>query len=201
MVAWQQKVASWVIPLLTEYAIPDDASVQTGVDFASLDDAGGAVNFTVEEGTGGFPGLIPNYSVIAELNPTTNGIDYILKARKAVGFYGLLATVLSYEPNRINNWRFPIDRKQFGYLTISRDSKVLYNAPMSYSRQYHLVDTVISLLSNYDEQFFTKDLFNSADKLCATTYEFVTSPTVRMRFAPLPIWEVWALRWFQQQSA
>jgi len=197
---WQQKVAAWVIPLVSEYLIPDDAQVVTGVDFASLDSATDAVNYTVESGTGSFPGLVPNYSVVPEVTATDTGVSYVLKARKAVGFYGLLVTVLSYDTNKINNWRYPIDRKQFGYLSISRDSKVLYDKRMSYSREYHLVDTVISLLVNYDEQFFAGDLFNSADKLCATTYEFVCSPTVRLRIAPLPIWEVWGIRWFQPSN-
>lgn len=198
--SWQQKVASWVIPLVTEYLIPDDAAVVTGVDFASLDAATDPINFTVEMGSGSFPGLVPNYSVVSEVTPSDTGVSYVLKARKAVGFYGVLATVLSYDPQKINNWRYPIDRKQFGYLSISRDSKVLYDKRMSYSREYHLSDTVISLLANYDEQFFSGDLFNSADKLCATTYEFAVSPTVRMRIAPLPIWEVWAIKWFQAAS-
>lgn len=195
--AWFSQVPAWVIPLLQAYVIPDDASVLTGIEFGKLDDDVGAVTLSGSNLTATYPGLIPNYSLDPEVEPQTDGTQYNLKAKKAVGFYGIRTDILSFDETRINKWTFPIVRRKFGYLAISRDGIVLTHNPVDYENQIHASNTVMSLVLNYDDDFSIKNLFNDADRFCANQVDCYLYPTVVMRVAFLPIWEVWAVRFFQ----
>lgn len=194
---WQTKVASWVIPLLADYAIPDDAAVITGVEFGTLDDATGA---TVLQGSvlqADYPGLVPDFSLDPELTPTTGGTQYNLKAKKAVGFYGVDCDVLSYNDKRLNKWTFPLTRRNFGYIALSRYSTVAADFPLHYENQYHFAEAIQALALNYDDDFSVSNLFNSVDKFCLTKVSVFLYPDVVLRVRFLPIWEVWAVRFFQ----
>lgn len=195
--SWQTKVASWVIPLLSEYIIPDDATVATAVDFATLADA--TDPFTSSEATFSvdYPGVVPNYSVQPVITPTTGGLNYAIKALKAVGFYGVVTTVLSYNPKKLNRWTFPLTRRNFGFCTLSRDITVSLEKPIHYERQFHLDTGIISLASNYDDEFNSENLFNSLDQFALTKFSCFLYPEVNLRVAFLPMWEVWAVKFFQ----
>ena len=90
---WQTKVAAWVIPLLGEFLIPDDATVVSGVGFATIDSAESGIASSDATFSADFPGLIPNFSVEPTIVPTTGGFLYDLKAKKAIGFHGVVTTV------------------------------------------------------------------------------------------------------------
>lgn len=194
---WQTKVASWVIPLLADYAIPDDAQVITGVEFGTLDDATSPTVLQDDVLQADYPGLVPDFSLDPEITPTTEGTQYNLKAKKAVGFYGVDCDVLSYNDKRLNKWTFPLTRRNFGYLALSRFSTVAYDAALHYANQYHIAESVQALALNYDDDFSVSNLFNSVDKFCLTKVSVFLYPDVVLRVRFLPIWEVWAVRFFQ----
>lgn len=197
---WQTKVASWVIPLLADYVIPDDATIITGVEFGTLDDATGA---KVLQGTtlqADYPGLIPDYSLDPEITPTTEGTQYNLKAKKAVGFYGIDCDVLSFNDKRLNKWTFPLTRRNFGYIAMSRYSTVAADFPLHYENQYHFAEAIQALALNYDDDFSVSNLFNSVDKFCLTKVSAFLYPEVVLQVRFLPIWEVWAIRFYKAAS-
>lgn len=196
---WQTKVASWVIPLLADYVIPDDAQVITGVEFGTLDDATSPVVLQGNNLQADYPGLVPDFSLDPEITPTTNGTQYNLKAKKAVGFYGVDCDVLSYNDNRLNKWTFPLIRRNFGYIALSRYSTVAADFPLHYANQFHFAEGIQALALNYDDDFSVSNLFNSVDKFCLTKVSVFLYPDVVLRVRFLPIWEVWAVR-FQQAS-
>jgi hypothetical protein len=197
---WQTKVASWVIPLLADYVIPDDAQVITGVEFGTLDDATGAKTLQGSVLQADYPGLIPDYSLDPEITPTTGGSEYNLKAKKAVGFYGVDCDVLSYNEKRLNKWTFPLVRRNFGYIAMSRYSTVAADFPLHYENQFHFAEAIQALALNYDDDFSTANLFNSVDKFCLTKVSVFLYPEVVLQVRFLPIWEVWAIRFFKQDS-
>lgn len=198
--SWVSKVPAWVIPLLQAYVIPDDATVTTGVDFDSFDGGDGSEVSINQDFTLAYPGIVPSYALEPIIQPQTSGIRYILKAKKSVGFYACRTEVLSYEQARVNRWEFPIDRKQFGWVTLGRGGTVLSEERIAYALQIHTCIPATLLLLNYDDEFNTENLFNSADKLTATHVNARMSPTVKVRFTPLPTWEVWAINFFREQS-
>lgn len=194
---WQSKVASWVIPLLGDYVIPDDATVVTEVRYATLEEAESPQILSGQNLTAEYPGLIPNYSVDPEINPQTNGVQYNLRALKAVGFYGFLAEVVSYDDKRLNKWTFPLLRRNFGFASMSRNGSVICDQPLHYGAEYHFSDAVISLSSNYDNDFRIYDLTNNVDKYVSNRVDAFLYPDVVLRVSFLPIWEVWAIRFFR----
>ena len=197
---WQSKVASWVIPLIGDYVIPDDATVLTEIKYATLDEAQSPQILSGTNLTAEYPGLIPNFSVDPEINPQTNGVQYNLRALKAVGFYGFQAEVVSYNDNRLNKWTFPLLRRNFGYVAMSRNGIVAFDQPLHYGNQYHFSDAVISLASNYDNDFRISDLTNEVDKYVLNRVDAFLYPDVVLRISFLPIWEVWAVRFFQSNT-
>lgn len=195
---WQSQVASWVIPLLADYTIPDDAGVVTGVEFGTLDDATGDKTLDKNNLQADYPGIIPDYSLDPEVNPTTGGVQYNLKAKKAVGFYGVDCDVISYDDTRLNKWTFPLLRRNFGYLALSRYSTVAVDKPIHYGNQFVFAEAIQALALNYDDDFSISNLFNSVDKFCLTKVSVFLYPDVVLRVRFLPIWEVWAVRFFQE---
>ena len=197
---WQSQVASWVIPLLADYAVPDDAIVVTGVEFGTLDDATGEKILQGSTLQADYPGLVPDYSLDPEITPTTNGTQYNLKAKKAVGFYGVDCDVLSFNEKRLNKWTFPLVRRNFGYLALSRYSTVAVDFPIHYQNQFHFAEAIQALALNYDDDFSVSNLFNSVDKFCLTKVSVFLYPEVVLQVRFLPIWEVWAIRFLQTQT-
>ncbi len=196
---WQTKVPSWVIPLLTEYAIPDSATVITGVEFATLDDGVSPITLSGNNLQADYPGIVPNFSLDPEITPVSNGLQYNLKAKKAVGFYGVDCTVTSFDDKKLNRWVFPLTRRNFGHIALSRFSTVAVSEPIHYENEYHFSLGVQALALNYDDDFSTSNLFNSVDKFCLTKVSAFLYPSVVLQVAFLPIWEVWAVRFFQSQ--
>lgn len=194
---WQSKVASWVIPLVSSYAVPDEAAVITEIKYATLEEAESPQILQGEILTAEFPGLIPNYSLDVEINPQTNGAQYNLKALKAVGFYGFQADVVSFSESRLNRWTFPLTRRNFGFVAMSRNGVVASDQPLHYGSEYHFNDAVIALSSNYDNDFRIYDLTNAVDQYVLNRVDAFLYPEVILQISFLPIWEVWALRYFQ----
>jgi hypothetical protein len=197
---WQTKVPLWVLQVVGEFIIPDDSEFTTSSTLQKLDDAVNPVSSSASTFTFDFPGLIPNVSLKSEYVPTTNGFNITLRVAKAVGFYGVLTTILSFDPKRLNDWTFPLERRNFGYLALSRQDKVSLNQPIHYSRQYHIDDSVVGLASNYDIERTETTLTNAIDKYALDRISGFQYPSVTTRIAFLPIQEEWAVRFFQKNS-
>lgn len=193
---WQSKVAAWVVPLLGDYAIPDTATVITEIKYGTLEEALSPQILQNQVLTAEYPGLIPNYSTDIEINPQTTGAQYNLKALKAVGFYGVRCDVVDFDPKRLNKWIFPLVRRNFGHIAMSRSGVVASSQPLHYGSEYHLNDSVISLASNYDNDFRISDLTNEVDKYVLNRVDVFLYPEVVLQVSFLPIWEVWAIRYF-----
>lgn len=197
---WQTKVASWVIPLLADYVIPDDAEVIAGVDIATLDQSAGTTVLSGNNLSAEFPGLIPDYSLDTNIVPTTRGFQYNLKAKKAVGFYGFIAEVTSYNDKRLNKWTFPLVRRNFGYAAMSRNEIVAFDQPLHYEFQYHFSNAVQLLASNYDSEFSSQSLVNTVDSLSLNRLDVFLYPEVVLSVSFLPLWESWTLRFLKPEA-
>lgn len=197
--SWITKVPAWVIPLLTEYVVPDNATVITGVEFGKLGNPDGVVNLSGQNRTATYPGLIPNYSLVPEVSPQTTGVQYNLKARKAVGFYGVVTDVLSFPSNRLNSWNFPLVRRNFGHMSISKGLFVAHDEPLHYQEQIIIATGITQVAINYDDDFSLSNLFNDADAFALDRFDCFLYPDVVLQVGFLPIWEVWAVRFFREQ--
>jgi len=198
---WQTKVPAWVVPLVTNLVIPDSAIVETEVEFGKLGDSVQPVTNTALQYTVNFPGLVPEFRIFVSAVPTTNGINYMLKAYKGVGFYGAKTEVISYDNKKINTWSFPIDRKKFGFCSLSRNSVVIGDGAISYASQIHVVDSVLSLATNYDSEFDKRVVLNDVDKFTLNRFDAIQSPTVVTRVSFLPVWEVWVIKFFRDNNS
>lgn len=196
--AWQTKVPPWVLQAVGNFIIPDDTDFTTGSIFQKLDDAVDPVSTSEPTYTFDFPGLVPNVSLRSEFVPTTNGLNVTLTVSKAVGFYGVLTTILSFDSKRLNDWTFPLERRNFGYIALSRQDKVSLNQAVHYSRQYHLDDSIVGLASNYDVERTDTSITNAIDKFALDRISGFQYPSVTTRIAFLPIQEEWAVKFFQE---
>lgn len=197
---WQTKVPIWVLQLASNLVIPEDATFETGIKYALLESSVDQQVFTNQTGQGFYPGLIPNYSVVPEFETTTEGINTSFQFRKAVGFYGIQVEVVGYDTKKINQWNFPLDRKQFGFLSLSKQDFVVLSEPISYAKQLFISDPILSVLSGYNDTFGITKLFNKANEVSLDAVSFYVNPTVQLAVSFLPIWEVWAVKFFQQSA-
>lgn len=195
--SWVTKVPAWVLPLLTEYIVPDNATVVTGVEFGKLGSPDGVTTLSGNNRTAEYPGLIPNFSLVPEIEAQTTGTQYNLKARKAVGFYGVVLDVLTFDPKRLNSWNFPLVRRNFGHCSLSKGLFVAHDEPIHYQEQIVISVGTTQVAINYDDQFSISNLFNNADDFALTRFDCFLYPSVVLQLGFLPIWEVWAVRFFQ----
>lgn len=197
---WLTKVPAWVVPLLTDYVVPDSATLVTGVEFGKLSSPDGVTTLLGNNRTAEYPGLIPNYSLVPEISPQTTGTQYNLKARKAVGFYGVVTDVINYDDKKLNKWNYPLIRRNFGYCSLSRGLFVAHDQPLHYREQIIIAEGVAQIGINYDDQFSLENLFNDADEFALDRFDCFLYPDVVLQVGFLPIWEVWAVRFFQTSS-
>ena len=193
-------VPGWVITLISNYVLPTDVVFSTTSSFATLDEAADPVSTSEATYTFDYPGLIPNATLDVSTTPTTGGLNFTLIAKKAIGFYGVLSTILSFDAKRLNSWTFPLVRKNFGYLALSREGKVSAHSSVAYERQYHLDPGVIALASNYDIEAKSNDIFNNIDQFALNKVSGFQYPGVTTRISFLPIVEEWAVKFFQKNS-
>ena len=196
---WQTQVPLWVLNAVTSFLLPDDVNFTTNSSFAALDEVEGLVSsgehtFTVE-----YPGLVPNITIKSEAVPATNGLNVSITVVKAVGFYGILSTILSFDPKALNRWEFPLVRRNFGYLSMSRASKVSHYGSILYDRQYHIDNGILLLASNYDQEKSHAQLTNNIDNFSLDRVDVFQYPSVVTRIGFLPILEEWAVKFFQTQ--
>lgn len=200
VLTWQTKVASWVLPFLQGYAVPDNATVTSSVEFGNLTSATGkrtlqGINLTAE-----YPGLIPDISVSPIITPTNGGMQYVINLRKGVGFYGIVTEVASFDEKRVNKWTFPLIRRNFGHLSMSRGIIVGESNSIHYQKQYHFCASALALVSNYDVQYSGDSITNDADKFCLNRVDAFLYPEVVLEISFLPIWEGWAVKFFRQSN-
>jgi len=194
---WITKVPAWVLPLLTEYVVPDNATVITGVEFGKLGNPDGITNLSGNNLTAEYPGLIPNYSLVPEVQLQTTGTQYNLKARKAVGFYGVVTDVISYDDTRLNKWTYPLIRRNFGHCSLSKGLFVAHDEPLHYREQIIIATGITQVAINYDDDFSIENLFNDVDAFALDRFDCFLYPGIILQVGFLPILEVWAVRFFR----
>lgn len=194
---WITKVPAWVVPLLTEYVIPENATVLTGVEFGKLGNPDGITTLSGNSRTAVYPGIIPNYSLVPEIQTQTSGVQYNLKARKAVGFYGVITDVLSFDNTKLNRWEYPLVRRNFGFCSLSKGVFVAHDEPLHYQEQIIISPGTTQVAINYDDDFSLENIFNDADSFALDRFDCFLYPSVLLQVGFLPIWEVWAVRFFQ----
>lgn len=195
---WQTKVPFWVVQAVSAYIIPDDTDFATSSSFQKLDDAVDSVQSSENTYTHDYPGLIPNISLKTEIVPTTGGANISLIASKAIGFYGVLSEVVSFDAKKLNDWTFPLERRNFGFLALSRGDKVSLNQPVHYAKQYHIDSGIAVLASNYDVERTSTTISNDINEFALNKVSGFQYPTVVTRIGFLPIQEEWAVKFFQE---
>lgn len=200
VLTWQTKVASWVIPLLQSYAVPDNATVTSSVEFGNLTAATGKRTLQGTNLTAEYPGLIPDITVSPTITPTNGGMNYVINLRKGVGFHGIVTEVTRFDEKRVNKWSFPLIRRNFGHLSMSRGIVVGESNPIHYQKQYHFCVSALALVSNYDVQYSGDSITNDADKFCLNRVDAFLYPEVILDVSFLPIWEGWAVKFFRNTT-
>lgn len=198
--SWIAKVPAWVLPLLSEYAVPDNATLVSGVEFGKLGEPLGLTTLSGNNLTASYPGLVPDFSVKPEINPKTTGISYNIKLYKAVGFYGVVTDVLDFDETKINRWTYPLVRRNFGYCSLSKGLFVSHDVPLHYQEQIIISPGISIIAINYDDQFSTEQITNEVDDFALDRFDCFLYPSVTLAVAFLPIWEVWAVRFFRSQA-
>lgn len=197
---WQTKVPLWVLRLVGDYIIPEDTAFVTNSKFQKLDSAIDAVVSDQPTYTHRYPGLVPDVRVSVDTIPTVGGLEISLEFVKGIGFYGVVSSILSYDAKRLNAWTFPLDRKNFGYIALSRGDRVSLNQPVHYKEQFHIDAGVSVVASNYDVERARGDLLNDIDEFALTEVHGFQYPGVRTQISFLPILEVWAVKFFQANT-
>ena len=197
---WLTTVPSWVIPFLTEYAVPDNATATSSVEFGTLEDDSSPKIITGLSGSATFPGLIPDYVFDPELKPTDTGVNYDLKVKKGIGFYGVRLDIVSYDDTKLNKWTYPLVRRKFGFCTLSRGSVVASRHAIEYQNQFSFCSDVVGLAQGYSAGFGSGNLLNTVDRYALNNFHCVLSPEITLSVGFLPIWEVWAVKFFQADS-
>jgi len=197
---WQTKVPLWVLSAVSQYVIPDDSDFSTSSSFQKLDDAVDFVTTSQQTFSFDYPGLIPNVTLKSEIVPTEAGANISLIVSKAIGFYGVLSEVITFDPKKLNAWTFPLERRNFGYLALARKDKVSLDQPIHYSKQYHIDGNIVGLASNYDVERSSDRLTNDVDNFSLDSVNGFLNPSVNLQLGFLPIQEEWAVRFFQKDS-
>lgn len=198
--SWITKVPAWVIPLLTDYLVPDNATAITGVEFGKFGNPVGLTTLSGDIRTAEYPGLVPDFSFIPEISPQTSGTQYNLKARKAVGFYGVITDVVSFDETRINRWNYPLVRRNFGHCSLSKGLFVAHDEPLHYQEQIIISVGTTQVAINYDDQFSIESLLNDVDAYALSRFDCFLYPSVVLLVGFLPIWEVWVVKFFREQQ-
>lgn len=191
---WQSIVPNWVLSLAASYAIPDDAVFVTGIKVEALSsprtpqETYGASEVTLD-----YPGFIPDFDTKFHIETETEGISYELQFRKAVGFYGVLCEVVNYDDTKLNKWAFPLLRRNFGFVSLSRNNSVIADKPIHYGSQYITCEAVLGTLGLYKDDFNQAKLLNNADDYVANRVSLFLYPSVSVRVSFLPVYEVWAV--------
>jgi len=190
-------IPSWIIAALGDVVVPDNYTLTTSASVADLESAVDLQPLSTNAPTQNYPGLVPDLSVQVQTTPAQNGLNYQVEGRKAVGFWGICLDVFDFDEERINQWNFPLLRRNFGYVTLSRNSRVVAESPVHYGSQLVASPIVLQQAYGYKPSVVQNELTNQIDKVVLNQVDSHWSPTVRFRVSFLPIWEVWALNFFQ----
>lgn len=190
-------IPPWILAALGEVVVPDNYTLTTSSSIADIESGVQLEILSTATPTRNYPGLVPNLSVNVQTTPSANGLNYQVEGRKAVGFWGICLDVFDYDETRINQWNFPLLRRNFGYVTLSRNSRVIAESPVHYGSQLVAAPVVLHQAYGYKPTVIANELSNQIDKVVLNQVDSYWSPTVRFQVSFLPIWEVWALNFFQ----
>ena len=187
---------SWVTGLLLGYFIPAEVEVKTKITLASY-----ASNFDSHEGAGlqgvfNYPGFFPNFSVQVNVETLTSGASYNAFLFKAVGFYGMRIEVFDYDQKHFNDWAYPIERKNFGYMSFSVGNDVLHTQPIHFNLMIAQSVEVTTRAMMAAQSHDPNSLSVAAQSCCATRCEYTLYKPASIRFHVLPVFEAWEVSWF-----
>lgn len=190
-------IPAWMLQLLGDLVVPDDYSLTTTSTLASLESADDLMELSMTTPTRNYPGFIPNFSLDVQTTPVEDGLNYQIEGRKAVGFWGVMLDVVDFDEKRINQWNYPLLRRNFGYVTLSRNGRVIAEKPVHYGSQLVASESTMLQAYNYKPQVRQNELTNEIDRVVLNQVDSFWNPTVIFNVSFLPIWEVWALNFFQ----
>lgn len=185
----------WLQAALIGYVVPEEVSVTTKVKLGDLKSGTGSEVHSALSGDLSYPGLIPDVSVNLVATPTTTGIDYVFVAKKAVGFYGVRFRALDYNKNKFNEWVFPVERRNFGFMAFLRDSNVIETSSIHFESQLIVSDSTVGLLTPVISEHSSSDLVISAENYCCSRITYQMAKEFTYEFAFLPCYEVWEIAW------
>ena len=185
----------WIRTLLLGYVVPDEVAVSTKITLGNLYDKKGTVQKGDISGRLAFPGYVPEYSSVVDVEPTTTGVEYKILAKKAVGFYGVVFEALAYDKRKFNDWAFPIERRNFGFMAFMSGDRVVDNMSIHYSSQSLLCDSIISLLTPVILRHESNNLTVDADPFCCSHIAYQMHRAFTYSISFLPVYEVWQLTW------
>lgn len=192
---------SWVSGLLIGYFIPEEVDVRTKISLGTYGGNYKGYTGTSQQGVHNYPGLFPDYSVQVNIEVLTTGASYNALLLKAVGFYGLIVRVFDYNQKHFNDWSYPIERRNFGYMSISIGENVIHAEPIHFNKviaqSLEVTTRTMAAMQSHDPNSLTV----AAELCCANRYEYTLYKPASIEFKILPVLEVWELSWFVKDSS
>lgn len=186
----------WLQAALVGYVLPDDGvNVTTKIRLNDLRSNVGHQTHNALSGDLSYPGLIPDVSVKFEATPTTTGMDYVFVARKAVGFYGVRFKAVDYDKGKFNEWVFPVERRNFGFMAFLKGSRVIETSSIHFEDQVIVSDSAVGLLTPVISEHSSSDIIISAEHYCCSRIAYQMAREFTYEFSFLPCYEVWELTW------
>ena len=85
-------------------------------------------------------------------------------------------------------------------MSMSKGLFVAHDEPLHYQEQIIIATGITQVAINYDDDFSLENIFNDADAFALDRFDCFLYPDVVLQVGFLPIWEVWAVRFFQASS-
>lgn len=188
----------WVTQLLLGYVVPSTVEATTKIVIGSLVGPKGLKEVSGMAGTLYYPGLVPDFSVAAVIDPGFGGLDYKIILKKAVGFYGVSFYASEYDSKKFNKWTFPVTRLNFGYMAFLSTDSVVSASSIHYEKQRILCNDVMTALTPVMLQHESDDVLVDADVHCCTSIAYQLAVPMTCRFSFHPVYERWQIKWFEE---
>ena len=185
----------WIQSLLVGYVVPEEVSVKTAIRLGDLRSRSGTTTQSSLYGDLSFPGLIPDFSVALESVPTVTSMVYSMFVKKAVGFYGITFKALDYDKTKFNDWSFPVERRNFGFMAFLKDSDVVEASALHYENQIILADSIVDVLTPVIAYHDPSDLIIKAEGYCCSRIVYQMAREFTYEFSFIPCYEVWEIGW------
>lgn len=189
------KLPFWVAQLLSGYILPDEVGVKTSIAMGNFLGSGSPIVRTDMSFVGDYPGAIPDFSVNANVEPMVTHVSYNIELKKAVGFVGFVAEVSDYNQAHFNDWSFPVERRNFGYMAFSNNDNIASPQPIHFKQSLLLSHEAMTRTAYAKMAHDTQSLLVAAEHACMNGYAFTLYKQATIRLKPIPVYEVWEVSW------